>query len=292
MCGNPYYRRTRRRYKSDDIIYEWKCKKYLETGRARPGCPGGCGNIHLEEEKFYKLLERVCKDRYQTDREEITRHMMRLLKMVLKEKDGRQELQETYEQKEKVLKQMNLLVEKLLDGVISDEIYKGKQGELEGKMDSIQREIEELERQERSAEGSTYEERLRQIEERLKTEKLEERAVAAEFLDEVEKIFIYPEYMEIIFHTLHTCKDAKTGECKNCLKVEYENLFDYRKKKREEREVIAEMMRKNPQITARQIAGALGISLSGANYRIRALKKEGKIRFHGSGGKGMWIVSD
>ena len=34
----------------------------------------------------------------------------------------------------------------------------------------------------------------------------------------------------------------------------------------------------------------LGISLSGVNYRIRALKKEGRIQFRGSGGKGVWEI--
>ena len=31
LCGSPYYRRTRTRYKDGNIIYEWTCKRYLET---------------------------------------------------------------------------------------------------------------------------------------------------------------------------------------------------------------------------------------------------------------------
>ena len=61
LCGNPYYRRTRRRYKDRLVVYEWKCKRYLETGRKTGRIKGlplsevqseeaeGCDNVHLEE---------------------------------------------------------------------------------------------------------------------------------------------------------------------------------------------------------------------------------------------------
>ena len=93
--------------------------------------------------------------------------------------------------------------------------------------------------------------------------------------------------MEIVFSL---SKITGMEKYENCLKVEYGDLFDYRKKKRTEREMIVDMMREDPQITARKIAEALGISLSGANYRIRVLKSEGKVRFNGSGGKGEWEI--
>ena len=52
------------------------------------------------------------------------------------------------------------------------------------------------------------------------------------------------------------------------------------------------MMRADPQITAKGIAEKLEISLSGANYKIKALKKEGRIYFQGKGGRGRWMVLD
>ena len=135
---------------------------------------------------------------------------------------------------------------------------------------------------------------MEQIEQTLKMGNTVEKAGVAEMLDEVEKILIYPEHMEIMFSlskiTGMESLNISGGEYENCLKVEYGELFDYRKKKETEREIIVDMMRKNPQITARKIAGELRISLSGANYRIRVLKSEGKVRFNGSGGKGEWEI--
>ena len=52
------------------------------------------------------------------------------------------------------------------------------------------------------------------------------------------------------------------------------------------------MMQEEPRITAKAIAERLGISLSGANYKLKALKKEGRIYFQGIGGRGRWMVLD
>ena len=56
LCGAPFYRTTRKGKKHK--IHEWKCKIYLEQGRKKEEKPGGCANIHLEEEKLFLLLER------------------------------------------------------------------------------------------------------------------------------------------------------------------------------------------------------------------------------------------
>lgn len=304
LCKSPYYRRTRRRYKDGTIIYEWKCKRYLETGRKdgrakRPQLEKirledfeGCDNVHLDEELLYELLGQVCERQYKPDRERIISHMADMLKVVLKEKDYRPELERGYEQKEKLLNQMNLLVEKLLEGIISNEVYQRKQKELGQKLSDIREKIKELEQ--KKAKGNVLKDRILQIEYALKSGKSVEKASVAEMLEGVEKIFIYPEHMEIIFSLSKAAGmenlDMDTRESENCLKVDYGNLFNYRKKKMTEREVIVEMMQKNPQITAGKIAEELGISLSGANYRIRVLRSEGKVRFKGSGGRGEWEI--
>ena len=52
LCGAPFYRTTRKG--KNHKIHEWKCKKtYLEQGRKKEEKPGGCANIHLEEENCF-----------------------------------------------------------------------------------------------------------------------------------------------------------------------------------------------------------------------------------------------
>lgn len=306
LCGNPYYRRTRRRYKDSSVIYEWKCKRYLETGRNTGRTKGlqlrevrseetvGCDNVHLDEETLYQLLKQICKKRYMPDKEQTVCDMIHMLKAVLKEEDYRQELDRKRQQERKLMGQMDTLAEKLLEGIVSDEVYQRTQKELEEKLGNLREGIKELERQNAKGNGNVLEERIAHIEKTLQTTEVMEKAAVAEMLEEVDKIWIYPEYMEIVFNmpegTGRENTDIPMQEYRNRMKIEYGNLFDYRKKKEEERNVIIRMMQENPCIMAKEIAEQLQISLSGANYRIGVLKSEGKVKFNGSGGKGEWEI--
>lgn len=306
LCGNPYYRRTRRRYKDRAVICEWKCKRYLETGRNTGRTRGlqlrevqseeaeGCDNVHLDEETLYQLLEQICGKRYMPDKERMISDMVHMLKIVLKEKDYRQEIDRKRRQEEKLSGQMDALVEKLLEGIVSDEAYQRTQRELEERLENIRDEIKELERQNAKRSENVLKERIAHIEKTLQTAGMIEKAVAAEMLEDVDKIWIYPEYMEIVFNFPEAAErkntDIPTQEYVDRIKIEYGNLFDYRKKKEEERNAIVRIMQENPRVTAREIAEQLQISLSGANYRIGILKSEGKVKFNGSGGKGEWEI--
>ena len=192
------------------------------------------------------------------------------------------------------MRQMDILAEKLLEGVVSDEVYQRTQKELEERLENICDEIKELERQNAKRSENVLKERIAYIEKMLQTMGMIEKAVAAEMLENVDKIWIYPEYMEIVFNLPETAEaeytDISVQEYGNRMKIEYGNLFDYRKKKEEERNAIIRMMQEDPCITAREIAEKLMTSLSGANYRIGVLKSEGKVKFNGSGGKGEWEI--
>ena len=228
------------------------------------------------------------------DKERTVCDMVHMLKIVLKEKDYRQEIDRKRRQEGKLMRQMDILAEKLLEGVVSDEVYQRTQKELEERLENIRDEIKELERQNAKRSENVLKERIAHIEKTLQTAGMIEKAVAAEMLEDVDKIWIYPEYMEIVFNFPEAAErkntDIPTQEYVDRIKIEYGNLFDYRKKKEEERNAIVRIMQENPRVTAREIAEQLQISLSGANYRIGILKSEGKVKFNGSGGKGEWEI--
>lgn len=304
LCGMPYYRRTRKRYKDGKILYEWKCKRYLETGRNhgvsdRPqlrkvGLENieGCDNVHLDEETLYQFLEQVCKEYYQIDRDQIIRDMIRMLRYSLKDKDYEPEIERANKKRDKLREQMSRLIDKLLEGVISDEIYRRKQSELEKEQEELHDKLLDLE--EKKAKGNVVEERLRNIEKVLLDGQTVEKATVAGMLEDIENIFIYPEHMELEFSLFNAIGveilevPAEIG--KKTIRIEYGSFFNYNEKKKDDREQVVDMIRENPNITAKMIAARLGCSLSGANYKLKALKKEGRIRFAGKGGKGKWEI--
>lgn len=272
FCNEPYYRTVRRRHSDRHKIYEWKCRRYLQEGSAE------CNNIHLNEEQLYQLMKDKQISYYQPDRDKIIRRMTEMLKLVLNEKDLKSEIDKEEKNCQQLKSQMSLLADKLLNGVFTDEMYQIKQRDLEKKLKESEVKIKRLEQ--KKGKGYSRKDQIAVIEEALRNTELIQKAAAEEMLRKTDKIVIYPQYMELVFHT----------EKLQRLRIDYGNQFDYFRQKREDREIIADLMRENPYITAGQISRELGISLSCANYRIRALKKEGRIRFNGSGGKGKWEV--
>ena len=306
VCGKPFYRSVRSRYKDRMPLYDWKCSTYLEEGRnegnmARPQIRKvplehlrGCSNVHLNEEKLNAFLEDVFRKKYEPDKQKILNRMVAILSKVLKKKDLQPDIQREIAKKEKLEGQVNTLLDKLLEGVISDEIYRSKQNAIELQLKATKERIKALEEQ--MVRGSELQERISQIKKTLQEGDYVEKATVAGMLEEISKIVIYPERME-----LHFSYNKMLGMLENdvpkeaeeeVLVVEYGNYFNPRKQQRENLQTVVDMMKEHPQITARQIADKLDISTSGVQQRIAKLKRENRVRFIGKGGKGHWEVLD
>lgn len=301
LCGSPYYRRFRKNSSDGSLIVEWKCRKYTLEGRktkekARPqiskvGMKGdkGCDNIHLDEEKLFKLLEDVCVEQFSVDREAVIKETISLLRQVLEEDQTADKIQAFVLEENRIKEQQDLLLDKLLNGILSDEVYQRKQQRLENSLKSCLDKKKELEKQ--NIKIVSRKQRLEEIENSLRKGEDIERATVNEMLEEIQKIVIYPRYMEIIYNPAYVIgiKD-RDEQFAQKIRIEYGALFDRLKRKEEIRDQVMEMIREKPAITAKEIAKRTGCSLSGAQYKLKVLKKEGRIRFNGSGGRGKWEI--
>ena len=304
LCGSPYYRRIRRRYKTGEIIHEWKCRTYLETGRNtgrldRPQLRRvqlehveGCDNVHLDEERLYQLLEKNCLSSYQVDKEKLTRKMIGLLKTVLKEQDLQPEIDRVKMQKKQIKEQTKKLVDKLLDGVLSDQVYTEKQKELDERLENIQAQLNRLEKQNNQKSVLKY--RILNIEESLKNGDIIEKASVAGMLEEIDRIVVFPTYLELHFNFSKmigvTDMNLLPESEQECIRIEYDNLFNYRQGMAEEREQIVQLLIENPDYKAKDIARELDYGLSKTQYRMKVLQEEGRIQYRREGMTGYWEV--
>lgn len=304
ICGSPYYRRTRRRYKTGEIIYEWKCRTYLETGRNtgrldRPQLRRvqledvqGCDNVHLEEERLYELLEKNCLSSYQVDKERLIKKMTGLLRTVLKEQDLKSDIDRLQSQRTQIKDQMKKLVDKLLDGVLSDQMYAEKQKEFDEKLALTEERLECLEKQ--NSQQSALQQRILNIEESLEKDHIIEKATVSGMLEEIDRIVVFPTYLELHLNLSRmigmTELELLPEGNQECIRIEYENLFNYKENKAEEREQIIELLKEKPDSTAVSIAETLGFTLSATHYRMNVLKKEGRIKYHRECQSGYWEV--
>lgn len=278
LCGGTYYRSSRKSSNDHTKIVEWKCQNYLRYGR-KSG-QRGCDNIHLEEQKLLACLEKICETccrNEDMDCSGIVDEVVSVLETVftVNESSVKKRNLEKEVQRQELLSQK--LLDKLLDGVISDEDYERKKEEIERKTYSLKEELKKC--QQAEDEQGKVKKRICRIKERLKTDVIR-RAVLWEMLENIKCIKVSGEKLEI-----QLC----TG---NELEMMLDKEFTYASRKEAERERIIVYMRENPHISAKEIARLEQISLSAANYRIRKLRQQGKISFHGRGGHGRWMVAE
>lgn len=113
-------------------------------------------------------------------------------------------------------------------------------------------------------------------------------------LEEIDRIVVFPTYLELHLNLSRmigmTELELLPESNQECIRIEYENLFNYKENKAKEREQIIELLKKKPDSTAVSIAETLGFTLSATHYRMNVLKKEGRIKYHREGQSGYWEV--
>lgn len=297
VCGNPYYRTYRKKYKTREYAIEWKCSEYLYHGKEK------CNNIGIEENKIFAILKQICKQYYkgfQLDSKRFVENTISLLEKVLQHTDKEEKQRTLEKQLKNVIQLQEKLLNKLLEDVITDETYKKKKVELDDKKDSIEKELQSISQLEQAK--LSFEQRIQSIKYKLETEIIEQ-AIVSQMIDNIDRIYVHRKYLEIRFYM-----DKMLGIDPKSFQTMYEITEDfgdsfgirfplpedfvYRDRKRLERERIIEYMREKPNITAKEIAEKENISLSTANYRIKKLRQDGRIQFNGNGGKGNWCVNE
>ena len=217
LCGAPFYRTTRKR--KQDSVHEWKCRTYLEQGRKKAGREGGCENIHLEENTFFLLIgkgilpdssgiqspdtqfsqKQFPESFSQAAEPALIRVFLKLLRICLEEQAAKE--LNYYKQLEKKIKhQQQLLLDKYLEGMVDEELYKEKCRELQKKRkdritDSL---VEGATARDSQTEAVLIEERLGEIERFLLQTHSVSKAHTLCMLEQVEKIVVYPDHLELV----------------------------------------------------------------------------------------------
>lgn len=186
---------------------------------------------------------------------------------------------------------------------LKHDVYKIKKTQLDTTIQELEKELAGVQTEEELKRIMT--DRIDIIREKLEGGYVEKAAVS-EMVENIEVIQVFPKYLEIKFSLnklLGVNQDAlplseKAEERISDTMVIHYPLpedFVYQDRKRLERERIVEYMKVNPHITAKEIAKMENVSLSGINYRIKRLKKDGRIYYQGRGGRnqtGQWIVCE
>lgn len=257
----------------------------------------GCDNIHLSETKLFASLERICimgpkqadgkgaqcLDKQQgemaclkTDR--VVESTLELLEKVFLDGGTAKERERLENTLQETLSRKAFLLEKFLEGIVSDQDYKQKSGEMQEKINKLRQQSRRME--ECAPSKDAVRERLNGIRKRLE-EGVAVQAMLLQLTGAVEKIRVYPQKLEIIWANREIGKGEADAQC-----CSTSNRFSVEA----EKEQILERLKRCPATTAKKVADETGMHLSRVQARIRMLKAEGKIRYSARNGRGEWIV--
>lgn len=190
-CGRYYYRTCYLAKTGKKVV--WKCAAFLESGRKGEGeQKRGCNNIHLREDEFFQCIEEPLKGRCELSKEEkaqIFKEIMRLLRKSLKDEKGDEELRILEKEYEELAARKDMLMEKLLTGVIGDEDFARYRRELTGKANKARLQIDSIKQSRVSY--NHYEARLLTLSEVIQREALIKRAEINEVFEEIDFVQVH-----------------------------------------------------------------------------------------------------
>lgn len=219
-----------------------------------------------------------------------------LLRDALKENDAGSKKEGLESSLEKLSRQKEFLLDKLLDGTISDTDYKAKNYELTVKIGQLNEELKNLE--DSILQNAKLEGRIEMIREKLEGGIIEQAKIA-DMLGNIKKIRIFPDQLEFYFDSWavmglseesgasgvrdETDKLTVIHMPQTC-STSHQPMIDAEKRR------ILELMKQKPEITAKEIAKDMEANLSLIHRRIRELKSEGRIRYSSPNGRGEWQI--
>jgi len=204
-CGSIYWRRYRKNINGEQIV-DWSCKEYIQRGRKNiKDVRGkdqlkvineneGCDNIHIKEDDLNNILIEVSRKLFGKSKKTIINKTLSIFKSVLSQDTLEKDRTRIETDKKNIINQKKLLLDKLLDGIISDADYKKRDSELEIKLTNvIERETVLIQKEDKAI---NVEERISELENVLETEGTD-MANLKLIIQHIEKVIIFADRIEI-----------------------------------------------------------------------------------------------
>ncbi len=198
-CGSTFWRT---RYKRADgaMVINWTCSEYAKNGRKTPSTiyPAskkqivttnlGCDNIHINEENLNEVLLTLSKKLYK-DKDNLFNQAFKILNEIISG-ECQNSIEEIQAKLNTVLKKREDLLDKYLDGIIEEEIYKKKDNSLLEESERLKQKINEETL--RISKIESKEERLKIIRNEIK--EIVNDDLALDFIQRhIKNLIIYPD---------------------------------------------------------------------------------------------------
>lgn len=305
LCHQPYYRCKRKT--ATDVVAEWKCLSFIQHGRTNKTIQKsnnrkvelthlGCDNRHINEQKLYQALLPYSDKLYEDfPREELTTITISILKKVLNQEDPSTTIKKVTNNIQRYRKQKEILLDKLLEGWITDEEYQVKAEHLQKMIEKEQQQLERIALIHKDTQ--TVQSRINEIQRKLENE-IVEQAKTEVLLQEIQFLEVFPDKikMHIAYSqaSLYEAKGIISTICNECntytVSIRDDCGTSVRNTIEREKQEILCLMQTTPTITAKELAQHMKMSISRIHRRIAELRKEHYIEYDNKKSKGVWIV--
>lgn len=146
-CGMSYVGGENRKRKDGTIRRTWRCYSATKFGKKHIvnnqelGCDNDRVNNEILKECFMRTLKEIV-----SDKQKIKKEVEEYVREAVSKSQGECKTLDIYiEEKEKLIKERNKLLDLCIKGIIDDNIFKAKKEEIDNKINSIEKEISKQE---------------------------------------------------------------------------------------------------------------------------------------------------
>lgn len=200
-CGSVYWLRFRTNIKGEQMKV-WSCSEYMQRGRKKVTNQsiateriGGCDNIHIKDNDLQNILFEIGRKLYSTDREEL---MQQALVSIIERAitPSEMDIESLTQMQESIMKKRELLVDKVIEGIITDELFESKDESLKKEYDLVTEKINRIQRA--VHEKDKEKERVTKIAQEIQVIN-DYKLVLNKLIDHITQIIIYMDHAIIHF---------------------------------------------------------------------------------------------
>ena len=293
-CGSRYHRRSGNY--SDGKKVTWVCSKYVKMGRIKPDNPDGCDNLIVIEDIMKELIIEAYREKFGVlgDNCSLIEETLRIVRKTFFGKDNGVRVNKLRKEMQKIQKNKNKAIEKLIDGTISDDEYKVLVQRYAEQADKISKEVYVLESEKQ--ENIDLEQRMTDIKNALKNTNLIDDAANEDVFKKVEKIIICSDgIIKIIFdrgkvpnNNIYEFNAVERIDDVYTVVKKYEFITAAEKKRNDRRRAIEEYIENHEVIKNQDIQKVLGLKYAVIYTELKRMQKEGKIDYIKRVGGGFW----
>lgn len=206
-CGSTYWR-TRYKNKTGEYTISWSCSEYVARGRKSNATgrgkvklnlngAGGCDSIHIKDNDLKAVLKEVASILHSERGCDIIQEAFLTLELIMADNDGEHALTSIESKIEDILAKRELLVEKVLAGVIPDDLFQIKDKKYKEEYERLMEDQSRYFKEQKKKEADSQ--RIKLIQDKIRD--ISENELAIEDLEkEIDKIIVYQDKLILKFY--------------------------------------------------------------------------------------------